>query len=54
MKCFVAIVALALAGFVSAAPKPGGYTANGGVYNPDTELDYMEHARSAGNKILPI
>ncbi len=30
---------------------PGGYTANGGVFNPDRHLDYMEEARHAGQYI---
>ena len=49
MKVLVAVLALAVA--VSA--RPGGYTTNGGVYNPTKELDYMEHARSAG-KFAPL
>ena len=51
MKVLVAVLALAAA--VSA--RPGGYTANGGVYNfdPNVHLDYMDHARNAG-KVLPI
>merc|ERR1711944_131030 len=44
MKVLVAVLALAVA--VSA--RPGGYTSNGGVYNPDKHLDYMDHARNAG------
>ena len=49
MKVLVVAV-LALAAAVSA--RPGGYTANGGVYfNPDVHLDYMDHARNAGELV---
>ncbi len=46
-------LALLLALSVSAAvARPGGYTANGGVYqfDPDRDLDYMTHARNAGKR----
>ena len=50
MKVLVAVLALAAA----ASARPGGYTANGGVYNfdPNVHLDYMDHARNAGKVLL--
>ena len=51
MKVLLAIAVVALAAAVSA--RPGGYTSNGGVYNPDKHLDYMDHARNAG-KLAPF
>ena len=52
MKVLVAVLALAAA----ASARPGGYTANGGVYNfdPNVHLDYMDHARSAGKCLSRI
>lgn len=45
MKSLVLILFVA---FASAKPAPGGYTASGGVFNPDRHLDYMNEARHAG------
>ncbi len=42
------LIVLATALAACASAMPGGYTANGGVFNPDRDLDYMEEARHAG------
>ncbi len=45
MKLLLVFVAALCA---CAYARPGGYTANGGVFNPDKHLDYMDEARHAG------
>ncbi len=49
MKTFALLLALSAS---AAMARPGGYTANGGVYkfDPDRDLDYMTHARNAGKR----
>ncbi len=42
---FVILVASLL---VTVDSLPGGYTANGGIFNPYKELDYLDEARRAG------
>ena len=43
-----AAIILCVIGMALASPKPGGYTAKGGVYKPDRPLDYMNAASAAG------
>ena len=47
---FLVVFAVACASVAYA--RPGGYTLNGGVYkfDPERELDYMEHAKKAGER----
>ncbi len=54
MKVLFAVVALLAA--VAVHARPGGYTANGGVFqhDPSKQLDYMDEARHAGKKIMHI